>query len=57
MRDYFILAIILLSAPAALFSPYYGVLVWSWIAYFNPHRYGWGIAHDAPVALIIAIPT
>ena len=57
MRDYFILAIILLSAPAALFSPYYGVLVWSWIAYFNPHRYGWGIAHNAPVALMIAVPT
>ena len=57
MRDYFILAIILLSVPGALFSPYYGVLVWSWIAYFNPHRYGWGIAHDAPVALMIAIPT
>jgi probable O-glycosylation ligase (exosortase A-associated) len=57
MRDYVILAIVLLSAPVALFSPYYGVLVWSWIAYFNPHRYGWGAAHDTPVALIIAIPT
>ena len=57
MRDYVILAIVLLSAPIALFSPYYGVLVWSWIAYFNPHRYGWGAAHDTPVALIIAIPT
>jgi len=57
VRDYFILAIILLSVPPAFFSPYYGILVWSWIAYFNPHRYGWGIAHNAPVALMIAIPT
>ncbi len=57
MRDYVILAIVFLSAPVAVFSPYYGILMWTWIAYFNPHRYGWGIAHNTPVALIIAIPT
>jgi probable O-glycosylation ligase (exosortase A-associated) len=57
VRDYVILAIVFLSAPVAVFSPYYGILVWTWIAYFNPHRYGWGVAHDTPVALIIAIPT
>ena len=39
MRDYIVLAIVFLSAPMALISPYYGVLVWSWLAYFNPHRY------------------
>lgn len=57
MRDFIILAIILGSAPICLFNPYYGVLIWAWIAYFNPHRYGWGIAYDFPVALVIAFPT
>jgi probable O-glycosylation ligase (exosortase A-associated) len=41
----------------ALLSPYYGLLVWSWLAYFNPHRYAWGIARTFPVATVIAIPT
>jgi len=57
MRDIVILGIIFLSTPIALFRPFYGVLVWTWIAYFNPHRYAWGIAHNFPVALMIAVPT
>ncbi len=57
MRDVVVLAIILGSAPICLFVPYYGILVWSWIAYFNPHRFAWGIAYDFPVAQVIAIPT
>lgn len=57
MRDYVILAIILSSAPVALFIPYFGVLMWSWISYFNPHRYGWGVAYYFPVAITIAVPT
>lgn len=57
MRDWIILVIILGSAPLCLFNPYLGVLMWSWIAYFNPHRYGWGVAYDFPVAIVIAVPT
>jgi probable O-glycosylation ligase (exosortase A-associated) len=57
VRDYLVLAIVFISAPIALVSPYYGVLMWSWLAYFNPHRYAWGVAHDFPVAIIIAVPT
>ena len=57
MRDYIVLAILLLSVPVALVNPYYGVLMWSWLAYFNPHRYTWGVAREFPVAIVIAIPT
>lgn len=57
MRDYLVLAIVFVSVPIALVSPYYGVLIWSWLAYFNPHRNTWGIARDFPVAIVIAIPT
>jgi putative inorganic carbon (hco3(-)) transporter len=57
MRDFFVLAIVLGSAPVCLFRPYYGVLLWVWIAYFNPHRFTWGYAYDFPVAMAIAIPT
>lgn len=57
MRDYLVLAIVLCAAPVCLFSPSFGVLMWSWIAYFNPHRYAYGFATTFPVALVIAIPT
>lgn len=57
MRDYLVLAIVFVSVPIALVNPYYGILVWSWLAYFNPHRNTWGIAREFPVAIVIAIPT
>ena len=38
MRDVLILGIILGSLPLCFFRPYFGVLMWTWIAYFNPHR-------------------
>jgi putative inorganic carbon (HCO3(-)) transporter len=57
MRDFLILAIILGAAPICLFSPYFGVLMWNWIACFNPHRYAWGYAYHFPVAWVIAVPT
>ncbi len=57
MRDYIVVGLILGAAPVCLFYPYFGVLMWSWIAYFNPHRFAWGFATTFPVALVIAIPT
>lgn len=57
MRDYVVVAIILGAAPICLFYPYFGVLMWSWIAYFNPHRFAWGFANTFPVAQVIAAPT
>jgi probable O-glycosylation ligase (exosortase A-associated) len=57
LRDYIVLAIVVGAAPVCLFYPYVGILMWSWIAYFNPHRYTWGVAYNFPVAMVIAIPT
>src|SRR4051812_18534287 len=56
MRDFIVLAIILASMPISFFQPYYGILIWYWIAYFNPHRLGYSI-HYYPIAQAIAIPT
>jgi len=57
MRDLIVMIIILGSAPICFFSPYYGLLVWTWISYFNPHRFAWGVAYGFPVAEVIAVPT
>jgi probable O-glycosylation ligase (exosortase A-associated) len=57
MRDFIVLAIILGSVPICLVNPYFGVLMWYWVTYFNPHRFTWGMAYDFPVAAVIAVPT
>jgi len=57
MRDFLVLSIILGSVPICLVNPYFGVLMWYWVTYFNPHRFTWGIAYNFPVALAIAGPT
>jgi putative inorganic carbon (HCO3(-)) transporter len=57
MRDFIVMAIIVGSAPLCLISPYFGVLMWYWVTYFNPHRFTWGFAYAFPVALVIAVPT
>jgi probable O-glycosylation ligase (exosortase A-associated) len=57
MRDIIVLAIILGSIPICFFRPYFGVLMWTWIAYFNPHRFTWDYAYHFPVAWAVAIPT
>lgn len=53
MRDLVVLAIILGAAPICVFRPYFGILMWTWVAYFNPHRMTWGVAYNFPVALLI----
>jgi probable O-glycosylation ligase (exosortase A-associated) len=40
-----------------LFNPYFGVLLWTWIAICSPHRFTYGLAYSFPVAQVIAIPT
>lgn len=55
MRDLIILAIVIVVAAIAIWRPWIGVLLWTWISIMNPHRYSWGIAYDAPVAAIAAV--
>lgn len=57
MRDALVVGIILAAAPVCFFRPYFGVLMWVWIAYFNPHRFTWGFAYNFPVSTVVAIPT
>ena len=57
MRSLIVMIIILGSAPICFFNPFYGLLVWTWISYFNPHRFTWGMAYGFPVAEVIAVPT
>jgi probable O-glycosylation ligase (exosortase A-associated) len=57
MRDLILFVVIAVSVPISFFNPYYGILMWTWITFFNPHRYTWGFMYNAPVAAVIAVPT
>ena len=57
MRDLLILAIVVVAAIAALRRPWIGVMLWMWISVMNPHRYTYGFANTAPVAMVAACAT
>jgi probable O-glycosylation ligase (exosortase A-associated) len=57
MRDLILFIIIAIFIPISFFRPYLGVLMWTWITFFNPHRYTWGFMYNFPVAAVIAVPT
>ncbi len=57
MRDYLVLGFVFASLPFCFFRPFFGVLVFSWLGYMNPHRLSWGIAYSFPVAKWVAAVT
>src|SRR5688572_19499437 len=57
MRDVAVTAVIFATLPYILWRPYVGVLVWTWLAFMNPHRLTWGFAYDMQFALIVALTT
>src|SRR6202040_4037659 len=34
-----------------------GLLMWTWISYFNPQQFTWGFARLLRVGLLVAVPT
>ena len=54
MRDILVMSIVVAGALAALRRPWIGILLWVWVSIMNPHRYTYGFAYDAPVAMIVA---
>ena len=57
MRDYLVTLIVFGSLPFIVARPHFGVVIWSWLAYMNPHRLCWGFAYWMPFAQLVAIAT
>ncbi len=57
MRDTALMMLVIGLALVALRYPWIGVMLWTWVSIMNPHRYTWGFAYEAPVALIAAMGT
>lgn len=53
MRDYLVLSAIAAALPFILYRPWFGIIVWSWVGFMNPHKLGWGLAAHMPVAIAV----
>jgi probable O-glycosylation ligase (exosortase A-associated) len=57
MRDIIVTALVFGSIPFILRRPWFGILVWTWLGFMNPHKQCWGFAREMPFAMIIALTT
>ena len=57
LRAILLLAFIGGSLPVCLFSPFYGILVWTILAFLNPQSFIWGAAGVFPWATAVAVAT
>lgn len=57
MRDLLVTLIVFGVLPLVFTRPHFGILLWSWIGYMNPHRLGWGFAYNFPFAAVVGIVT
>jgi len=57
MRDLFVTGVIFSLVPFIFKRPWVGILLWSWLAYMNPHRLAWGFAADFPFAMVVGVVT
>ncbi len=57
MRDVVILGFFLSSLPICFIRPFYGILLWTIVAFVNPQHLAYGFAATFPLAQAVAIPT
>lgn len=57
MRDIFVTLVVLGSLPLILWRPFYGIIMWTWLGYMNPHRMAWGFSTSMPFAMMVALTT
>ncbi len=57
MRDILITAIVFGSLPFILKRPWFGIIMWCWLSYMNPHKQAWGFATNMPFAMMVALAT
>lgn len=57
MRDILVTAIIFGALPFVFKRPWIGILLWTWLAYMNPHRQAWGFAYSFPFSMVVGLVT
>jgi probable O-glycosylation ligase (exosortase A-associated) len=57
MRDIFVTAVVFGALLMVFKHPHYGIYLWSWLSYMNPHKLAWGFATSIPFAMMTAVLT
>ena len=57
MRDIIVTAVVFGALLLTFKHPHYGIYLWSWLSYMNPHKQAWGFATDMPFAFMTAVVT
>jgi len=55
MRDIFVFAIVMLALPICFRRPFFGLLVFSWLAYMRPQDLCWGFARTMRLSFFVAL--
>ena len=55
MRDILVFAFVMLSLPTCFQRPFYGLLVFSWLAYMRPQDLCWGFARTMRLSFFVAV--
>lgn len=57
LRDILVTVVIVVAVPICFLRPFFGLLMWTWVSYFNPQQFTWGFAREVRVGLLVAVPT
>jgi probable O-glycosylation ligase (exosortase A-associated) len=57
MRDIAVTLVVFGCLPFILRRPWFGIIVWAWLGFMNPHRLAWGFSTTMPFAMIVAVTT
>jgi len=57
VRDIVLVVVIAGLLPLCFFRTWTGLLVWTWLAFMNPHRLTWGFASSLPFSEWVAMAT
>jgi putative inorganic carbon (hco3(-)) transporter len=57
LRGILLIAFIVGSLPFCFFRPFYGIVLWTILAFLNPQSFTWSAATALPWAQIVAVPT
>ena len=55
MRDIFVTVVVFGALLLVFKHPHYGIYLWSWLSYMNPHKLAWGFATTIPFAFMTAV--
>lgn len=57
MRDIIVTSVVFGVLLLVFKHPHYGIYLWNWLSYMNPHKLAWGFATSIPFAFMTAIVT